>query len=156
VVFWNPGVSESERVGDAGKQGSDRGKKCATASPIDSFGVKRIRDTVAREWMIDGIPLSEYDVNRTLSCSDDWVVDCTHHFSGNDKTYQFPLSRLAPEKYATRATEWKERVRNSKKCFSCGDGRKRRERQSVCHTCRGRIFERASRRDVALQTPMTW
>jgi len=65
--------------------------------------------------MIDGIPLSEYDVNRTLSCSDDWVVDCTYHFSGNDKTYQFPLSRLAPEKYATRATEWKERVRNSKK-----------------------------------------
>jgi hypothetical protein len=111
----------------------------------DVLTVKRIRDTVAGDWSIDGTPLSDYNDNRKLDCADDWVVDCTYYYSRNSKAYQFPLSRLAPGKYATKATEWKERVRNSKTCFSCRDGRKGSERQSACHNCRNRLFARDGR-----------
>ena len=111
----------------------------------DVVAIKRIRDTVAGDWTINGTSLSEYDDNRKLSCSDNWVVDYAYHYSRSNKTYQFPLSRLVPGKYATKETEWKERVRNSKACFSCRDGRKRSKRQSACHTCRSRIFERDRR-----------
>lgn len=111
----------------------------------DVVTVKRIRDTVAINWTIDGAPLSEYDDNRKLSCGGDWVVDCAYHYSGNSNTYQFPLSRLVPGKYATKETKWKDRVRNSKTCFSCRNERKSSERQSACHTCRSRIFGRDGR-----------
>lgn len=111
----------------------------------DVLTVNRIRDTVAGEWFIDGTPLSEYGVNQNLECADDWVVECVYHYSRGSRTYDFPISRLAPGKYPTAAEEWKNKVVDSKKCYSCGNGWKHREQQSACKSCRGRIFARDDR-----------
>lgn len=111
----------------------------------DVLTVEQIQDTLAGECSVENVQLSEYGTNTKLSCAGDWVVDCSYHYSQRNDTYRFPLSRLAPGKYATQEEDWKERVRNSKQCFSCEDGRKYRERQSACRSCRGRIFERDGR-----------
>jgi hypothetical protein len=111
----------------------------------DVLMVKGIHETVAAERSLNGTPLAEYGINQRLECADDWVIECTYYYSRQSRTYEFPVSRLAPGKYPTASKKWKEEVINSKTCYSCNDGRKRRERQSACRSCRGRIFQRDGR-----------
>lgn len=106
----------------------------------DTLKIRGMTDTVASEIEINGHPLHQYGVNKKLDCASDWVIECTYQYG--DKTHSFPLSRLAPARYPTRPEEWKERVRNTKKCFSCPDGIKESESHAACRACRHRIKSR--------------
>lgn len=106
----------------------------------DTLKVRGISDSVASDIDVNGYPLHQYGVNEKLDCATDWVINCTYRYG--DKVHSFPLSRLAPERYPVRPEEWKEKVINTRECFSCSDGIKESESHAACQTCRHRIKSR--------------
>lgn len=106
----------------------------------ETLKVRNIRNEIADEVEVDGAPLPVLGVNQKLNCSRDWVADCTYY--GSSHRYAFPFSRLVPQKYPTRPESWKEKVINTRECYSCEDGVKEQKDNSACRSCRERIKRR--------------
>jgi hypothetical protein len=106
----------------------------------ETLKIRNVRNIVASELEDEGTPLPEMGLNQKLDCSRDWVADCTYY--GSSERYAFPLSRLVPQKYPTRPESWKERVINTRECYSCEDGIKKQESNAACQECRERIKRR--------------
>lgn len=114
-----------------------RGKIVRDRFDGETLKIRNVRDKVASEVEVDGTPLPEVGLNQKLDCSRDWVADCTYY--GSSERYAFPFSRLVPQKYPTRPEPWKEKVINTRECYSCEDGVSEQEDNAACGMCRERI-----------------